>query len=242
MTNASDVSKRFRRPLVIRLVLFGVFLVFVGWSSGFFQSTWTGFFPLTCAEGNSALFFLDFNEVPVRLNEQFNLCTGVWDGECTRSGVNLVVRGECSNERMHGPWSLKDIQSGAVWWSGTYCDGLPCGEFHRRLDDDHEFVFHVKNVQLHGPARIWEVHDKRLFELSGYYEYGKRTGRWVRHVDPGHGLHSVSIYDNGSVTTTTFHCQNGVRKEVRGQTTFFFDAQGNPLRNDPADPPLCLLP
>lgn len=190
-----------------------------------------------------ALFFLDFNEIPVRMSDQFNSCTGISDGECSRNNGTLIIRGECRDERMHGPWSLKDAQTGAVWWSGTYCNGLPCGEFHRRLDDNHEFMFHVQNMHIHGPAKTWEMFENRLTEYSGNYDHGKRKGRWVRNVEPGPVLHSVSIYDDtGSATSTTYYCKNGLRKEVRGQKIFFFDAQGNTLRNDPADPLVCPLP
>lgn len=115
-------------------------------------------------------------------------------------------------------------------WSGTYCNGLPCGEFHVRFDADHENVFRVENLQLNGSAVIWQHEKERWIEASGRYEKGKRVGRWARHVEPGHTLHSATIYDdNGFVSSTSFYCTNGNRREVRGPNIFLFDARGTTI-------------
>jgi hypothetical protein len=44
------------------------------------------------------------------------------------------------------------------------------------------------------------------------------------------------IYDdNGFVTTISFYCTNGNRQEIRGKSTFLFDAQGNMLAKSSPD-------
>ncbi len=210
-----------------------------GWYSRIFQSLWTTASPHTCAEGNLALFAVDFNEFPARLGEQFNLCTGIGDGECHRIGGDLVVRGACRNGQMDGPWSLQNVQTETSRWSGTFCNGLPCGEFHYRWPDrDAENVFHVENMHVHGDATILENDAGRVFEVSGRFDHGKRVGRWARHLEIGRQLYSVVIYDeNGFVSTTMIYCTNGNRKEIRGKGTFLFDAQGKTIATSwPVDP------
>lgn len=236
--NRGAGSKR-RFAFWIRVGVFFIVVLGCGWYSRVFQSTWTNVSPLGCAEGNMALFFVDFNDAPVRMGDQFNSCTGVGDGECHRIAGDQVIRGECRDGRMHGPWSLRNTKFGTVSWSGSFCDGLPCGEFHRHLDGrDVEYVFRVENMHIHGNATLWENEADQVFEVSGRFEHGKRIGRWVRHTERGHRLHSAAIYDeNGFVSTTTFYCTNGNRKEIRGRGTFLLDAQNNPIATSwPVDP------
>ena len=221
----------------------GVFIIVVlgcGWYSRFFQSTLTTVSPLACADGNAALFAVDFNGFPVRLEEQSNLCTGIGDGECHRIAGDEIIRGECLDGRMHGPWSVRNTKLGTISWSGSFCNGLPCGEFHRRLEgrNNAEYVFRVENMHIHGNATIWENEADHVFEVSGRFEHGKRVGRWVRHLELEHRLYSAVIYDeNGFVSTTTFYCTNGNRKEIRGKGTFLLDAQNNTIATSwPVDP------
>jgi hypothetical protein len=244
-----------RLALRIRVIAFVILVLACGWYMRFFQSTWTTFFPRTCANGNAALFVVDFDALPARMGDQKNLCADVGDGECRRTDGEELLYGECRSGRMHGPWSLENVKTGVITWSGTYCNGLPCGEFHQRIDAEHENVFRVEKLHLHGPATIWKSDGERFIELSGHYEHSKRKGRWVHRVDPSHAMLAASIYDeNGFVTTTSLYCTNGNRQETRGRTIFLFDAQGNLLAKRTADerettpairamdPALCPLP
>jgi hypothetical protein len=255
-SNKARKSRRTRIAFWMRVALFVIVVVACGWYSGFFQSTWTNIAPLECADGGMDLFLVDFNEMPVRLGVQNNSCTSVGNGECRRIHENLVIRGECRNGQMDGPWSLTEVGTGKTWWTGSYCNGLPCGEFHYRVDDGHSTGFHVQNLHVHGAASIWENQGGRWTEFAGYYDHGKRKGRWVRYVEPAHAIHSASIYDDdGFVTTTSFYCANGNRQEIRGKMTFLFDAQGKTIAENGLDadagtnsntgandPSLCPLP
>ena len=230
----------------IRVAIFAVIVVGCGWYTGELQSAFSRISPHRCADGNMALFVVDFEAFPARIGEQFNLCSEVSTGHCERTTGDQVIQGECRNHRMDGPWSLKHAKTGALSWSGTYCNGFPCGEFRRRMvDAEHEFVFRVENMHIHGPAILWERENNRWIELSGRYDQGKRTGRWVRHAEPGHVLHSVTIYDeSGFVSTTSFSCTNGNRKEVRGQKVFLYDSKGNAVEPNEAngDSSFCPMP
>jgi hypothetical protein len=220
----------------IRVVLFVIVIVGCGWYSRFFQSSWTSFFPLTCASGSSALFVVEFDTFPARIGDQDNLCFGIGDGECQRVAADILIRGECRSSRMHGHWTVTDAKTGNDHWSGMYCDGLPCGDYRIRFDSEHENAFRVDKLLLDGPATIWERRDKQLVEFSGRYNHGKRVGPWVRRVEPSHTMLSTSIYDDsGFVTTTSYHCTNGNRKEIRGKDTFIYDAQGNAVAKSSAD-------
>jgi len=240
--NASDGQSAQAKPRLAFWIRVGAFMIVVagcGWYSRVFRSLWTTASPLACAEGNMALFVVNFNESPARLGDQFNMCTGIGDGECHRINGNLVVRGACRNGQMDGPWSLQNVQAGTSWWSGTFCNGLPCGEFHYRWPDrDAENVFHVENMHVHGDATILENDAGRVFEVSGRFDHGKRVGRWVRHLELGHRLYSAEVYDeNGFVSNTTLYCTNGNRKEFRGKGTFLLDAQGKTIATSwPVDP------
>lgn len=238
----SQRTQRTQWAFRLRVLVFGLVLLGCGIYSGFFRSIWTNRVPNACADGNMALFFVDFNEFPARLGEQFNVCTGVADGQCTRMSGDQVIRGECQKERMQGAWSLHNTKLGTTSWSGTYCNGLPCGEFHRRrVDVDVDDSFRIENMHVHGPATLWEPDGSRWLETAGRFDRGKRIGRWTRHVAPAHVLHSVMIYDeNGFLSTTSLYCTNGYRKEIRGKSSLLYDPQGN-LTN-PTDPPACPLP
>lgn len=211
----------------------GVFVIVVlgcGWYSRFFQSLWTTVFPLDCAAGSSALFAVDYDEFPARIGEQENLCVGVGDGACQRNAGDEMIHGECRSKRMHGHWSVADKKTRRDKWSGMYCDGLPCGDFRVRVDSDHEDAFRVDKLHLDGPTTIWELRDKQIIEYSGRYERGLRSGQWIRRLEPSHTMLSAFIYDrHGFIMITTFYCTNGNRKEIRGQGTFLFDAQGNTI-------------
>lgn len=241
-----------KRPIAfwIRVGLFTAIVLGCGWYSRFFQTAWTSFFPHTCANGDMALFAVDFSEFYARLGEQFNSCAGIGDGTCRRRAEDQRIQGECRDGQMQGPWSLENTKTGAILWSGTYCTGLPCGEFHRRLDGEHEEVFRVEQLTLQGPATLWDpgVH----FGVSGQFDHGKRIGRWVRYVEPAHTPHSSAFYDNdGFNTTMSYYCTNGNRREIRGDTVFLFDSQGNilakhspdgPFDSRASDPSLCPMP
>jgi hypothetical protein len=164
------------------------------------------------------------------------------------------------HERMDGPWSVTNAQSGSASWSGNYCEGLPCGQFRARVDSEHENGFYIDKLHLHGAAKIWELRDTRRIEFSGRYEAGRRSGQWIRYLEPSHARLESLVYDRaGFLTTTTRYCTNGNRQEIRGSSTFLFDAQGkliakrspsapgesetNQLPNAGADDPsLCPLP
>jgi len=250
-TNPSSTrsDNRARFAFWIRVVAFMIVVIGCGWYSRFLQSMWTNLFPLICADGNMALFAVDFDAFPARLGDQNNSCSGISDGECRRKAGDEMIHGECRNGHMHGAWSLVNVKTGTTSWSGMYADGLPRGEFHNRLDDNHENVFRVENLQVHGSTRIWERQGNRFVEVSGQYHHGKRTGRWVRRVEPSPALLSASVYDdNGFLTTTSFYCTNGNRKEIRGGNVFLFDPQGNllakslPNDENANDASLCPLP
>jgi hypothetical protein len=185
---------------------------------------------MTCGNGNPVAFVLDFDAYPARMVDQDNFCQGIGDGACQRGMGDDVLRGECRNGRMHGGWSLANTKSGIATWSGTYCDGWPCGEFRIRIDAEHENVFRVENLHLHGSATIWQQHASRRVEFSGRYDRGRRIGRWVRRFEPAHVVHSAVVFDEqGIVTTTSFYCTNGNLKETRGKRTFVFDSQGKTI-------------
>ncbi|MBK9262583.1 MAG: hypothetical protein IPM54_22610 [Polyangiaceae bacterium] len=249
----SDLTARKRTGLLVRVVLFAIVVIACGFYSRIFQRLWTTVFPLACSTGSTAPLFVDFDAFPARIGDQDNLCRGVGDGECQRSDGDDVVRGECLGERMHGRFSVVNAKAGARRWSGTYCDGLPCGEFRIRIDSEHENVFRVENLHIQGPATIWERDGDRFVEFSGRYDRGKRVGRWVRRVEPSKTVRMAVIYDeHGIMTTASMYCTNGNLKEIRGKRTFIFDPQGKTIAEgsvlDPAtgagaaNPSLCPLP
>lgn len=254
-TKQQLVATRPRLAFRMRVIVFVLVVLGCGWYAGVFQSIWTNVFPLTCAQGTAALFVVDFDTLPARIGDQTNLCAGIGDGECRRNDSAEQLHGECRGGRMHGPWSAKNLKTGAIAWSGTYCNGFPCGEFHQRIDAEHENVFRVENLHLHGQTTIWKRVGERLIESSGHYEQSKRKGRWVYRVEPAHTMLAASMYDdNGFVTTTSLYCTNGNRQESRGGNIFLFDAQGNMIVKRAADereattairamdPALCPLP
>lgn len=210
---------------------------------------WTHYSPRTCATGDMGLFRVDFNEVPARLGDQFNACSNVGDGACQRTAGHLMIQGECRSGQMHGNWSVEDAKMTKPSWTGSFCDGLPCGEFRVSVTSDYDKVFHIDNLHVHGETTLWEFVPSGIEKLTGEYKFGKRTGRWVRYAEPAHTLLSVSIYDeSGFPATTTYSCTNGNRKEVRGKSVYYYDARGNALPNEnetdekARDARLCPLP
>ncbi len=249
MTESSTDERKWSRRrtgIWIRVVVFSSLVVACGVYAGVFRSLYTQYSPQTCAEGNAALFQVDFASFPSRIGDQFNACGNIGDGFCSRTSGDQIIRGECRGGRMHGPWSAMGARTGVTAWSGTYCNGFPCGEFRRRNPNtDDEDVFRVEFMQLHGPVTFWEPNGNRRLLVSGRYDHGKRSGRWVRHAEPGHVQHSAIIYDDsGFVSTTTFYCTNGHRREVRGQKVFYYDDRGNIINVDAgaADASFCPLP
>lgn len=247
--NPQRDGNRSLRAFRLRIALFIFIVVACAWYSGLFQSIWTNYSPRTCANGDMGLFQVDFNEVPARLGDQFNACANVGDGTCQRIAGHLMIQGECRQGRMHGAWSVDDAKMSKPSWTGSFCNGLPCGEFRVAFTSEHDKVFHIENLHVHGPTTLWEYETNRIVQLTGEYKFGKRNGRWVRHAEPAHTLLSVSIYDeSGFPTTTTYSCTNGNRKEVRGKSVFYYDAQGNKLptdsdsNNDAQDAMRCPLP
>lgn len=247
--NSSNPRSSISRALRFRIGFFIVIILGCAWYSGIFHSVWTTFFPRTCASGSIALFEVNFNEVPARLGSQFNACTDIGDGECQRITNGLTIRGECRQGKMQGPWSVVDSKSTRAVWKGSFCNGLPCGEFRVLVDGNHENLFQIENLHVHGSATLWEKQTRGLTQSTGEYKFGKRNGRWVRHAEPEHKIMSATIYDEiGIPSTTSYYCTNGNRKEVRGKTVFYYDAQGNGLphevgsENDALDAKLCPLP
>lgn len=225
---SSDKPASLRARIVVRIFVFCVVMGFVGGYSRVLQSSFTRVFPRTCAAGKTGLFTVDFDSYPTRIGDQDNLCAGVSDGHCTRSTGEEFLHGECLHEQMDGAWSVTSTSSGSAIWSGTYCEGLPCGRFRTRVDSGHENEFYLDKLHLHGAAKIWELRDNRQIEFSGRYENGRRSGQWIRYLEPAHTRLESLIYDKaGFLTTTTHYCTNGNRREIRGNNTFLFDAQGN---------------
>lgn len=223
-----SVMRRF--GLWARVIAFVLVVLACGFASGIVQSMWTSAFPLTCASEKLDLFAVDFEAFPARIGEQDNACAGLGNGDCEGKQGDLAVVGQCRNGRMNGRFSVTNTKAPSTVWSGTYCDGLPCGEFRRRVDTEHEDVFHVENMHIHGATTLWEKSGDRLIEATGRYERGKRVGRWARRVEPSRALVSASIFDEqGFLTMTSFSCTNGYLKEVRGKDVTVFDAQGKSI-------------
>ncbi len=253
-------SSPLRLRIVVRVFLFCIFLGFVGGYSRVLQSGFTKYFPHTCGSGKTALFTVDFDAFPTRIGDQDNLCTNVGNGHCTRVSDDETIGGECVHERMDGAWSVTNTKSGRLIWSGTYCEGLPCGRFRAQADAEHHNEFYLDKLHLQGPATIWEQKNERTLQFVGRYEHGRRSGQWIRSVAPSLTRLESLLYDKaGFLTTTTRYCSNGNRRETRAGTIFLFDAKGNLLAkrassdaadksaNEPAsidinDPALCPTP
>lgn len=234
---APEISPIPKKPSLtafrIRVAIFGCIVIACIWFSGIPQSMWTNYSPRTCATGEMGLFQVDFNEVPARLGSQSNACANVGDGTCQRIAGHLMIQGQCRNGLMHGNWSVEDAKMSKPSWTGSFCNGLPCGEFRVSVTSDYDKIFHIENLHVHGPATLWEFVPKGIEQLSGDYKLSKRTGRWVRYAEPAHTLLSISIYDeSGLPATTTYSCTNGNRKEVRGKSIFYYDSKGNVIPNE----------
>ena len=253
-------SSPLRLRIVARIFIFCVLLGFIGGYSQVLKASFTKVFPRTCSAGKSALFTVDFESFPTRIGDQDNLCAQVNDGHCTRTDGEETIRGECLHERMDGAWTVTNTKSGQLIWSGNYCEGLPCGKFQTQVDAEHTNEFHLDKLHLHGPATIWEQSTSRSVQFTGRYEYGRRSGQWLRSLEPAHTRLESLIYDKaGFLTSTTRYCANGNRREIRGGILFLFDAKGGllgkrsptdkaekytnePGNVDAADPALCPMP